>query len=145
MPKRNEVAFVADALALETAEALSAGTLGFYGRVFCQCSLPYQDPGDLALWTREAGRLSLSVQPAVVRDPTSGALVARYPYGTLPRLLLLWLSTETVRTRERRLVLGDSTSRRGAARERPLRRGPRALRPDRPPARRGARRRGGGR
>lgn len=110
MPKRDEMAFVVDALALETEEALSAGTLGFYGRVFCQCSLPYQDPGDLALWTREAGRLSLSVQPAVVRDPASGALVTRYPYGTLPRLLLLWLSTETVRTKERRLVLGDNTS-----------------------------------
>lgn len=110
MPKRDELAFVNDALALETTEALSAGTLGFYGRVFCQCSLPYQDPGDVALWTREAGRLSLSVQPAVVRDPATGGLVTRYPYGTLPRLLLLWLSTETVRTKDRRLVLGDNTS-----------------------------------
>ncbi len=82
MPKRDEVAFVVDALALETEEALSAGTLGYYGRVFCQCSLPYQDPGDVALWTREAGRLSLTVQPAVVRDPVTGALVTRYPYGT---------------------------------------------------------------
>jgi len=110
VPKRDEVAFVVDALALETEEALSAGTLGYYGRVFCQCSLPYQDPGDVALWTREAGRLSLTVQPAVVRDPATGGLVTRYPYGTLPRLLLVWLSTETVRTKERRLVLGDNTS-----------------------------------
>jgi hypothetical protein len=72
--------------------------------------LPYQDPGDLALWSRRAGRLSLTVQPAVVADPVGGGMVTRYPYGTLPRLLLIWLATETVRTKERRLVLGDSLS-----------------------------------
>lgn len=111
MPKRDDLAFVRDAFALEAEEALEAGSLGFYGRVFCQCSLPYQDPGDVALWSRQAGRLSLSVQPAVVADPSGGGgVVTRFPYGTLPRLLLIWLSTETVRTRERRVVLGESTS-----------------------------------
>lgn len=30
------------------------------------------------------------------------------PYGVIPRLLLMWVSTEAVRTRERRLVLGDN-------------------------------------
>lgn len=109
VPKQDDLAFVQDALALETQEALSAGTLGFYGRVFCQCSLPYQDPGQLPLWSRQAGNLTLTVQPAVVAKE-GGGVEARYPYGTLPRLLLVWLSTETVRTKERRLVLGDSTS-----------------------------------
>lgn len=44
MPKRDELAFVREAFALEAEEALAAGSLGFYGRIFCQCSLPYQDP-----------------------------------------------------------------------------------------------------
>lgn len=33
------------------------------------------------------------------------------PYGALPRLLLSWLTTEAVRTRERTLVLGPNLSR----------------------------------
>ena len=45
---------------------------------------------------------------ADVLSPTDQ--VTRFPYGTLPRLLLVWLSTETVRTKECRLVLGDNTS-----------------------------------
>lgn len=111
MPKRaDQLTFLADALALETEDALSAGSLGFYARVFCQCSLPYQDPGDVALWTRQAGRLSMTVQPAVVQDPATGKMVTGFPYGTLPRLLLIWLTTETLRTKERRLVLGDNAS-----------------------------------
>ncbi|MFM7855625.1 MAG: replication protein RepA, partial [Flammeovirgaceae bacterium] len=31
-----------------------------------------------------------------------------YPYGTIPRLLLFWITTEAVRTKSRRLELGDS-------------------------------------
>jgi len=109
MPTWDELAFVRDAFALEAEEAIEAGSLGFYGRIFCQCSLPYQDPGSVPLWSRQAGRLSLTVQPAVVAGP-DGGVVARYPYGTLPRLLLIWLTTEALRTGERRVVLGDSTS-----------------------------------
>ena len=111
VPKRDDLAFLRDAFALEAHEAAEAGSLAFYGRVFCQCSLPYQDPGDVAVWSRQAGRLSLSVQPAVVADPAGGGgVVTRYPYGTLPRLLLIWLTTETLRTKVRRVVLGESTS-----------------------------------
>jgi hypothetical protein len=43
-------------------------------------------------------------------NPAGGGVVTRYPDGTVPRLPLIWLATETVRTRERRLVLGDSLS-----------------------------------
>jgi hypothetical protein len=31
-----------------------------------------------------------------------------YPYGTVPRLLLFWMTTEALRTKQRRLELGDS-------------------------------------
>ena len=37
-----------------------------------------------------------------------GADDAGLPYGTLPRLLLAWVSTEAVRTQSRELILGDS-------------------------------------
>lgn len=109
MPKRDDLAFIEDALAIDAEEALAAGSLGFYGRVFCQTSLPYQDPGALPVWSRQAGQLTLSIQPAVV-PAAGGGVEVRYPYGTIPRLLLIWLSTETVRTKERRLVLDESLS-----------------------------------
>lgn len=111
MPKRDDLAFVRDALAMEAEEALAAGSLAFYGRVFCQTSLPYQDPGNLPVWSRQAGHLTLSIQPAVVpKAGPGGGVEVRYPYGTIPRLLLIWLTTETVRTKERRLVLDESLS-----------------------------------
>ncbi len=50
------------------------------------------------------GRLSLSERPAVVRDAGHRFSDHPVPLRTLPRLLLVWLSTETVRTKERRLV-----------------------------------------
>ena len=37
-----------------------------------------------------------------------GADDAGLPYGTLPRLLLAWVSTEAVRTQSPELILGDS-------------------------------------
>jgi hypothetical protein len=75
MPKRDDLAFIEDALAIDAEEALAAGSLGFYGRVFCQTSLPYQDPRPMPVWSRQAGQLTLSIQPAVgpqLPDMTEG-------------------------------------------------------------------------
>jgi hypothetical protein len=33
-----------------------------------------------------------------------------YPYGTIPRLLLFWITTEAIRTKSRRLEIGNSVS-----------------------------------
>lgn len=55
------------------------------------------------------GVLDLVIQPGVeLIDgvPTSVGL----PYGSIPRLLLAWLTTEAVRTKERRLMLGETLS-----------------------------------
>lgn len=46
-----------------------------------------------------------SFQLVMMANPAVGL-----PYGTKPRLLLSWLTTEAVRTRERTLVLGESLS-----------------------------------
>lgn len=72
--------------------------LGFLARVFAQTSLPYKDPGDVPRWSRRNGDLTLTIQ----------AGEAGYPYGSIPRLLLVWLSTEALRTKSRELTLGDS-------------------------------------
>jgi hypothetical protein len=50
---------------------------------------------------RENGRYTLSM----VADPKIGL-----PYGTIPRLLFAWITTEAVRTKKRKLKLGRSLS-----------------------------------
>jgi hypothetical protein len=87
-----------EALARELAEAREAGELGFYARVMAQVTLPHSRPADNE-YVRRNGDLTLSMwAPAEVG----------LPYASVPRLLLAWLTTEAVRTRERRLVLGNT-------------------------------------
>ena len=74
--------------------------IGFLARLFTQTSLPYQEPKAKESWERRNGDLVLSVTPG-----PSG-----YPYGTVPRLLLHWLSTEALRKQSRELTLGRSLS-----------------------------------
>ena len=76
--------------------------LGFMGRVLALCSLPRTNPGNRDRYVRKNGPFTLII--------IAGEEVPRLPYGTLPRLLLAWISTEAVRTQSRELVLGDSLS-----------------------------------
>lgn len=82
--------------------------LNYLARLWCQTSLPYRDPGDVPAWGRRNGALSLVVQPGMSIGPDGHPRSIGFPYGTLPRLLLTWLSTEAVRTKEPVLLLGDS-------------------------------------
>ena len=51
-----------------------------------------------------------SQERAVHAHHDRGRRGPKLPYGTLPRLLMAWGSTEAVRTQSRELVLGDSLS-----------------------------------
>lgn len=79
----------------------------FMARQLVQCTLPHRDPGDVPLWRRKSGDVSLAIQPGP--DMKTGKLLG-YPYGSLPRLLLFWITTEAVRNRSKRLELGNSLS-----------------------------------
>jgi hypothetical protein len=68
-----------------------------------QITLPHSDPGEIPIWTRRNGDQVLSIRPAY----RAGSFLG-YPYGTIPRLLLLWITTEVKRTGSRRLYLGGS-------------------------------------
>lgn len=102
-PKQDDLAFVA-----QTAELWGADDedIGYLARVFAQTALPYKDPGSIPLWGRRNGGLSLTVQPGYL----PGGEYIGYPYGSMPRLLLTWLSTEAVRTKQREFPLGESLS-----------------------------------
>jgi hypothetical protein len=85
--------------------------LSYLARLWCQTSLPYRDPGNnVSAWGRKNGNLSLMVQPGVAMGEDGEPRSIGFPYGTIPRLLLTWLSTEAVRTKTPDLVLGESLS-----------------------------------
>ena len=75
--------------------------LGFMARTMALCSLPRSNPGNRHQYKRVNGPYKLVM--------VAGA-DNKLPYGSLPRLLLAWVSTEAVRTQSRELVLGRSLS-----------------------------------
>jgi hypothetical protein len=82
----------------EVRDAVAAGALGFYARLFVQAGMPHTDP-HTPQHVRSNGALTLTM----MAPPIVGL-----PYGSLPRLLLTWLTTEAVRHKQRRLVLGNT-------------------------------------
>jgi hypothetical protein len=74
-------------------------------RELVQVTLPHKNPGDVQQWKRTNGNLTIGIQPG--QDFIAGKSYG-YPYGTIPRLLLFWVTTEAVRTKSRRLELGNS-------------------------------------
>ena len=111
-PPRDPFALSAQAVELWEQECQE---IGYLAKVFTQTALPYKDPGPVAEWVRHNGNrrtgLTLIVQPGPATVDLHGARVPTgYPFGSTPRLLLAWMSTEAVRTGERVLPLGESLS-----------------------------------
>lgn len=106
--QRNQDAFVDGVLALRDPESEAFKEIAFWGRLFVQAALPHSNPGrDVDVWGRENGRFSLTVQSGA--DVVNGKTVyTGIPFGSIPRLLLSWMCTEVVRTREQKIYLGDS-------------------------------------
>ncbi len=100
--------FMLRAVPIDDHDPLQHG-LGFQARLWAQVSLPYRNPGSVPFWERANGALTLSMQPALLKDKT-GKTVVGYPFGVIPRLLLTWMATEAVRTKDRQLFLGPSLS-----------------------------------
>ena len=93
---------VEEALAIQEQEAKEAGKLGYLGRVHTQATIPHSKLDPVSEYERVNGKFHL-----YVKAPKRIGL----PYGTLPRLLLIWMSTEVVLTGEPRLELGKNMSR----------------------------------
>ena len=74
---------------------------GFMARMMALCSLPRTNPGNRKEYKRVNGPYKL-IMTAIDDN--------KLPYGSLPRLLLAWVSTEAVRTQSRELILGRSLS-----------------------------------
>ncbi len=79
----------------------------FLSRELILCTLPHSDPGDVPGWSRKNGNLILSIQPGYNSEIGKSYGI---PYGIIPRLILIWIVTEIIRTKIRRIELGHYLS-----------------------------------
>ena len=97
--------------AVEIGDMSNAVEMAFMARMLVQATLPHSDPGAVSAWNRRNGDLVLTIQPGLEFDrKTETSKSIGVPYGTIPRLLLFWITTEAVRTKRRHLELGSSLS-----------------------------------
>ncbi len=94
---------------LDVAEAIRLAPdkmeAAFMARQLVQATLPHKNPGDVPLWSRTNGNLTLAIQPGMNIETRKSY---GYPYGIIPRLLLFWITTEATRTKTPRLELGNN-------------------------------------
>ncbi len=100
-------AALAQVHAIRTFNAAETGDLAFMGQPLVQLTLPHADPGDVPLYERRNGDLILVIERGSYEDD-GRAVLAGIPFGVYPRLVLAWITTEAVRTRNRTLCLGGS-------------------------------------
>ena len=94
------------------AVALEEPIPSFLHSALCAMSLPVRRPIDDTLpILRQDGQYTLAITPRPVLQRVDGLqrmAVLGVPYGSLPRLVLIHIMTEAVRTRSRHIVLGAS-------------------------------------
>lgn len=106
---RKKERFIIDAASsVMDQDALGAKELAFMSRCFVQATLPHSDPGDVQVWGRRNGNYTLTIQPAYIFDKHGIPICLGVPYGSIPRMILAWISTEVVRTKAQELYLGES-------------------------------------
>jgi hypothetical protein len=91
---------ITEALAIEAQAAKEAGALGYMSRSLVQATLPHKQAKGTE-FTRTNGAFTLSLMA-----PSKVGL----PYGSIPRILIAWIATEAVKSKNRELILGDSLS-----------------------------------
>ena len=86
------------------------GQADYLHAVQCQCSLPYRNPGDAVReWERHQGNASLRIEAGAALDPATGDFKrVGLPYGEKPRLVLIHLASEAIRTSSPLIDVEDS-------------------------------------
>jgi len=100
MNNKNIDKMISEVLAMEAEEAKQAGALGFMARALVQATMPHSKI-DGNEFKRRNGIFKLTM----LADSEVGL-----PYGSIPRLLIAWITTEAVRTKEREIILGHTLS-----------------------------------
>lgn len=97
---KNIAKFIEEALMLQTEEARQANACAYMSKMLVQATMPHGKPKENT-FIRSNGYYTLTM----MGNPKYGL-----PYGSLARLLMSWMTTETVKTKNRQLVLGDNLS-----------------------------------
>jgi hypothetical protein len=94
--KRRRLLEAADA----SVAAVDPEVLAFQHSIFCQTGLPYRNPGPgVRAWERINGGARLKILAGEALDPGRDEWVPLgLPYGPKPRLVLIHLNTEAIRT-----------------------------------------------
>jgi hypothetical protein len=100
MNSQNLNKLITKSLAIEEEEAKGAGALGYMARALVQATMPHSKQSGNE-FERKNGLFRLSI--------LSSSKIG-LPYGSIPRLLIAWLTTEAVRTKEKEIILGSSLS-----------------------------------
>ncbi|NCB31709.1 MAG: pirin [Clostridia bacterium] len=100
MDRKDLQEVITETLALEVEDAKKAGKLGYMARALIQATLPHKAAVSNE-FVRDNGLFSLTIIA-----PSKVGL----PYGSIPRLLLSWMTTEAVYTRCPVLELGPTLS-----------------------------------
>lgn len=82
----------------------TAEDAAYLARQFVQATLPHSDP-KVDTWSRTNGNFSLGIQSGF--DARTGKKYG-LPYGIIPRLVLFWITSEAVKTKNPHLELGAS-------------------------------------
>lgn len=101
---------VEEALAIEARDAKETGALGYMARALVQATMPHKSPGDVKAWGRRNGNFSMVMQPGYIIDASNEIKSIGLPYGTKPRLIMAFISSEAIKTKSREIVLGRSLS-----------------------------------
>lgn len=90
-------------------EAHELETIGYTSSFMVQASLPLTDPA-APFYTRKNGNLRMTIMPVPLDLENDGVITMCYPYGVYPRLALIWIISEAVRTGYPRVSLGRTVN-----------------------------------
>jgi len=101
MSEDNFLRLYREYMEMEARSAWKSGDLGFMVRSMVQATMPHSKPKS-HIFIRTNGALTLTI---ATEYPKVGL-----PYGSIPRLLMAFISTEAVKTKSSTLILGKSLS-----------------------------------
>jgi hypothetical protein len=110
-PKTTALERVNRAMQLRERDDDSGESLAFNPAPLTMAFLPYRQPkADTEVWVRRNGAFRLTVRPGVRLGPNGEISSYGYPFGVIPRALLMWVTAEALRTKSPRIELGSSLS-----------------------------------
>lgn len=91
-------------------DAITDREIAYMPTSFIKATMPHSDPGDVETWVRRNGAHTLTIQPFTTENESGRTVRSGIPYGSIPRIVLAWLSGEALRNQSRTVQLGESLS-----------------------------------